>query len=471
MSEERKEEQIENQVLTTTATKKKEKEYNLLYPFILIFIDFKTLISFKWISKHYHQMIEDENGISLGYWPALCNSFCYEAGLYSPIIINPEMLFFSTQQYRKHFFDDLWPLRNKWTLANQQQQLQLQQQQQSYKIKVACRFRPGETPEGKVCLPLRQFLKIKRSKQQQQQQETNNTNKENQELNSSDAAFFIGEKEPEEFLDPFLGTLMKDPVLLTSSNQICDRSIALQCILRGGRDPFNNRKLTPQMLQPLPELQKRIQDWKLQSDMKKKDISVDLKDTKYLVDNQNFNPDLLDALLEMERINRTLKKAKDEMKEGHNNANAHFENPLLGGGIFEDAAVVLVDELLLENDPEVNNLEQAVMNNEQPNPNNIPFIPFNPFAPQQVPVPVEESASKKAELARVVEINSQQSFVSMHIPGSGVRPFHYSYVYNTKIKQMELYEKSVKESISSVLNGCNACIMCYGQTGKDISNQ
>jgi hypothetical protein len=79
-------------------------------------------------------------------------------------------------------------------------------------------------------------LKVKR-RQQSTEDTTTHTN--------NDASIIlVGQKDPEEFLDPFLETLMKEPVLLTSSGRICDRSIALQCILRGGgRDPFNGAKL------------------------------------------------------------------------------------------------------------------------------------------------------------------------------------------------------------------------------------
>ena len=45
----------------------------------------------------------------------------------------------------------------------------------------------------------------------------------------------VGESDPEAFVDPFLGVLMREPVLLTSSQMICDRSVALQCVLRRGR--------------------------------------------------------------------------------------------------------------------------------------------------------------------------------------------------------------------------------------------
>jgi hypothetical protein len=422
------------------------REYELFHPLILLFLDFKALVILKEINKRYYKTIDDECR-TIGYWPALCNAYCYFAGLYSPIIYDPELIY--SINYRKHFFDDLWPLRNKWSLENAATTTTTANSQQSYKIKVACRFRPGETPEGKVCLPLHQFLKLKR------QQKLQNNNE-----NENDNLILVGEKEPEEFLDPFLGTLMKDPVLLRSSNRVCDRSVALQCILRGGRDPFNNRKLTQPMLEPLPELLQRIQEWREKNFQAKRDVSVDLKDTKYLVDNnQGFSPELLEALLEMQRINRTLKKAKQDMNNNNHNNNAEdsLTHPEVHENIFEE-----VQEDLNNNN---NNNNNNLFGNQE----NL-FMNFNNLlAPHQQQQQQQQQLlpgqGKKAEVARVVEVNNNQSFISMHIPGSGVRPFHYSYVYDTKMKQTDIYESSVKESVSSVLNGCNASIMCYGQTG------
>ena len=37
---------------------------------------------------------------------------------------------------------------------------------------------------------------------------------------------------PEEFLDPLLGTLMRDPVLLPTSKKVIDRSVIARHILR-----------------------------------------------------------------------------------------------------------------------------------------------------------------------------------------------------------------------------------------------
>ena len=425
------------------------KEYDLLQPVLLLFIDFQSLLTLKLLSKRYTKTIDDESK-AIGYWPALCNSYCYFAGLYSPIIYNPELIL--PMNYRKHFFDDLWPLRTKWSIDNVGPS-----NNQSYKIKVACRFRPGETPEGKVCLPLHQFLKLKRQQKLQ---------KESQGIQNIPEVL-IGSKEPEEFLDPFLGTLMKDPVLLTTSDRICDRSVALQCILRGGRDPFNNRKLTQANLQPVPDLLHQIIQWKEQHLKEKHDISVDIKETKGLVDQHGYNSELLDALLEIERINRSLKKAKNDIRHADNSSAMHQNDALLPPTPDEEEQPEQDNEedLLLNEFLEGNGLLPHQQQQQQQNNENALMNFFGAPQTQQDSSRHSSTSSKKAEVSRVVEVNNQQNFVSMHIPGSGVRPFHYSYVYNTNMKQIEIYENTIKESISSVLNGCNSSIMCYGQTG------
>jgi hypothetical protein len=443
----------------------RDQEYSFLIPNLLLYVDFKSLIKLSCLSKKHLKVISGDENRSIGYWPAVCNSFCFHAGLYSPIIYNPELVY--PIFYRKHFFDDLWPLRNKWAFNKG-----LNEEfndiaavaastttaiQQSYKVKVACRFRPGELPQGKVFLPLHQFLKLKRQQKAATLQDDGSDTGSN---NSSTHGILFGEKDPEEFLDPFLGTLMKDPVLLKPSGKICDRSVALQCILRGGRDPFNNKRLTQAMLEPLPDLAQRIVEWKEKAE-ERKDIRVDIRDTKSLVDNQGVNNDLLEALLEIERIHRSLKKAK----ETDSHLQQHQQQT-------EDDLAAEHDqnnENPEENEPEPQQdqqLDNALENQENLFPNllnaedNNPFIdPFDDFL-------IDKKKNKKNEVARVVEVNKDQNYISMHIPGSGVRPFHFSYVHDAKIKQANLYETTIKESISSVLNGCNACIMCYGQTGK-----
>lgn len=62
------------------------------------------------------------------------------------------------------------------------------------------------------------------------------------------------EDAPFEYLDPLLSTLMRDPVLLPTSNTVIDRTTIAQHLLNNEIDPFNRKPLTIDMIQPLPEL-------------------------------------------------------------------------------------------------------------------------------------------------------------------------------------------------------------------------
>jgi ubiquitin conjugation factor E4 B len=64
---------------------------------------------------------------------------------------------------------------------------------------------------------------------------------------------------PEEFLDPLLRTVMKDPVLLPSSGMVLDRSVIARHLLSDSLDPFSRKPLTLDELQPQAELRQRIE--------------------------------------------------------------------------------------------------------------------------------------------------------------------------------------------------------------------
>jgi len=71
----------------------------------------------------------------------------------------------------------------------------------------------------------------------------------------------VGDDVPEEFLDPILGTVMKDPVLLTTSGHVVDRDIITRHLLTDQKDPFNRQDLTIEMLQPQEDLRRQIEAW------------------------------------------------------------------------------------------------------------------------------------------------------------------------------------------------------------------
>lgn len=69
---------------------------------------------------------------------------------------------------------------------------------------------------------------------------------------------------PEEFIDPIMGTVMTDPVILPSSGNTVDRSTIVRHLLSEQYDPYNREPLTVDMLIPNNELKQRINEWKQQ---------------------------------------------------------------------------------------------------------------------------------------------------------------------------------------------------------------
>ncbi|KAF8767445.1 Ubiquitin conjugation factor E4 A like protein [Argiope bruennichi] len=66
---------------------------------------------------------------------------------------------------------------------------------------------------------------------------------------------------PDEFLDPIMNTLMKDPVKLPSSGVTVDRATIARHLLSDQTDPFNRSPLTMDMVVPDDELKGRMQKW------------------------------------------------------------------------------------------------------------------------------------------------------------------------------------------------------------------
>ena len=60
---------------------------------------------------------------------------------------------------------------------------------------------------------------------------------------------------------------------------------------------------------------------------------------------------------------------------------------------------------------------------------------------------------------------SDDSRVTMYVPGQGVRPFTFEHVITPGGTQLDLYERTARTSIIAALNGFNACLFVYGQTG------
>jgi len=412
---------------------------------VVQYVDFLSLVSLRSVSKHIRDVI-DKSPEDIDYWRSLCNSYFFYAGVYSFIAAAP----FVRMDYKKYFFSELWSIRDKWELSSSDNGASTGQE---YKIRVANRFRPGVISSEKVCLPLHQFLKVKRHQKQQLQ------NKAASE--EGDSSLLVGEADPEEFVDPLLGTLMKDPVLLTTSQRVVDRSVAVQCVLRGGRDPFDGQRLTAAMLVPQPELAERILEFRRRK--QQMDVSVGRDELRPLVDDQEVDADLLEALLEVERMNSAARRAASEAAIDETHADDHdgdagagvaAAGPEVGDGEVGagmeavDPAAIAAEEILQAHILEAQVASMHIANGVDLSGGEH----YNPI-------------SRKVERAGIVEVNDRTSCVTMHVPGAGVRPFHYAAVHKGDATQQQVYSKSAQDAVAAALNGLNACIMCYGQTG------
>jgi hypothetical protein len=120
----------------------------VLLPPLIQYLHFDTLCSLNLVSRSVRQtLLESESSV---FWQAMCSSLAFKAGLYSNTFVQIQT------EPKKYFFAELWPLRDKWKSVAEQSEFQ------AFKIRVVCRFRPGERVENKYSLPLHQFLKLRR---------------------------------------------------------------------------------------------------------------------------------------------------------------------------------------------------------------------------------------------------------------------------------------------------------------------
>jgi len=75
---------------------------------------------------------------------------------------------------------------------------------------------------------------------------------------------------PDEFLDPLMFSVMKDPVLLPSSKTILDRATIKSHLLSDSKDPFNRAPLAIEDVVAVPELKARIEAFLIERRSKNK---------------------------------------------------------------------------------------------------------------------------------------------------------------------------------------------------------
>jgi hypothetical protein len=408
----------------------------LLQPYFLSFLDFPQLATLSCLNKEYYSALK-QNELSLGYWHAMCTSLAAHCGLYLPK---------SIENSRDYFFNEIWILKKKWRLQ--------EQQSQSFRIRIASRFRPGTLSQNRFALPLHQFLKVRANQAIQNKQQV-----------------FVGEKAPEHFQDALLGTLMKEPVRLPDSNQILDRSVAITCVLRGGKDPFTGTKLTQESLIPMPELGEEIALFRQRQ--QNIDISLSQNDVLELVD--HVDPRLIEALVEAEQIrhasHRAHYEASYEDKYGISLSEIqrlenHFQDPIQQQIQLQEPADDEQPQTTHPHIPPEALLEaQLVLNQRQEDEENEEMSSRHATVGSFSSSSSRWSKAKSENSARIIDINKQTATVTMNVPGVGVRPYHFNAVFPQQESQEKIYHRSARDVVISAINGLNGCILCYGQTG------
>ena len=403
----------------------------------LVFLEVTEIVRLNSLSKQISTYLT-QNKDEFGYWHAMCVSLANKQGIY----LSP-----SSVHDRKFFFNSVWNSRNKWSLAI------ANGEQSQFKIQTMVRFRPGKGSNSGIELPLHQFLKLRRK----------NT------LEKSNNANLVGESDPEHFLDPFLFTLMREPVKLVPSGKILDRSVAIHFVLRGGKDPFTGEKLTSDMLEPMPDLQKEISEWR-ERQRKAVDISVSLGEVKSIIEENVLDPTLLDALIEAEMLTYAAQRAAQDATnniETNNSGNNHVANHNA-----TDDSTPQSDEEVLPLPPNINGKYIDLISrdaNKENEVNSTTLLDSASESNMPCDAHVGEARWRKGfgskNAPRLIDISKQKASVSMSCPGVGIRNFNFSGVFPANDNQHEVYQKSAKDLVAAVMNGSNASLLCYGQTG------
>lgn len=383
-------------------------------PAFLQFLDLKSLQNLIFLCKTSQKICLHE--IKPSFFAALSHSFADYYGLYTleleSILKNDPVKYFNDEiNIAKYKFKTQLPIPDSAdeTITN------------SFKINIHARFRPGVQQHQGVQLPLHQFLKVKRNK-----------------INNDD--FLVGTADPEEFIDPLLGCLMKQPVLLITSGKIVDRSVAVAALQRR-KDPFNNKKLNAEHIIPQDELGVKINDWR--KNKCQVDVKVAEEDAKALVRENAVNQQFLSLLMDAEKITKLSKKlvTKTRRKITSDGDNEEYEE--------------------YEEYEEITEVDEAVVNNE--NTNNNSSIATVAIKKTESKFDQFQKDARQKEVARIVDVDTTNGSVSMST-SSGIKTFNFNKTHDSDTTQSELYG-SLRKEIAACVNGFNVAIVVYGQTG------
>lgn len=394
-------------------------------------------------------------------WRCACQTLAKQCALWCPEPFRSTSGPAEKGYWRKLFFEQLWPARNKWLpksdepAARQRRLGELgrreeEEEGRDFKIQVSVRFKPCEGPRGgedsRLKVPLHQKLMLLRK-------------------GGGDANAKICEHEPPEFLDPLLGCLMTDPVKLPGSGTVCDRRTAVTELTRtGGQDPFDGSPLSEDMLEPQPELASRIAQFREERRRKALDGHQEQKlgeeEVQELVRSLGggLDPAVVEMLLEAEQLKqagqREMHKARRK-RQPEAPASEQDASDEEGEGDGEDAGEAEAEGAAAwwENRP------QERGRGAMPAAASRAQVHAGADAREQ-----ELGEAPKREGPRLLAV-TPPTRVAMYQPGAGIRPFVFQRVLDETASQEMVYASSVRSSVCAALNGYNSCFFVYGQTG------
>ena len=355
-------------------------------------------------------------------------------------------------EWKKFFHNNLWPSRKKWMRG--QGYCDANEEEAQFKISVATRFRPGERSKSRLSLPLHQFLKMRR-------------------LAKDGTMPVLGEKTkiPDHFKDDFTGVLMHSPIQLPSSRKFMDRKVLQKSLRVDPHDPFDGSPLSPSKIIECPALKQEIQKHvkeinSLSQDDKDMKVSMAAVQTMAQTDGETLTSDMVEALMDAERLERAIEKAERKSKEASRNTNSQLGSTLDGG--VGDGAVIASQYTGLEDSGDNNTgMEQSdsqfttrldLSNDLQSNGTKLPVAKSSSSKDNGI-----NAFQRKKDQARVISVLPNR--INMYVPGAGVRPFTFSRCFDEKTSQSELYLETGRNVVLSALNGFNSALLTYGQTG------
>ena len=135
----------------------------LLQANLITMLGFSQIARLGEVSKDVLRLIRTKPQ-TMAYWRSMCVSLCSLKKIFTPLIHDLSYLGknqrITDAEAKKLFHTDLWPSRRKWSLSAEAETKQLQEEESQndteFKIRVACRFRPGERKAKDMQLPLHQ---------------------------------------------------------------------------------------------------------------------------------------------------------------------------------------------------------------------------------------------------------------------------------------------------------------------------